>query len=1458
MNAIHHVDRNEDGFMKKKKERRIRFLAVFAAVSMTFASIVPVYAVEKQPDVPAETGTMAATELDQAVNKFMSAVDKTASYNTVKGIYDKLKVDLTFDAAGSADVLTLLNGGVAASSEGYARTFNQLCAAANIPCLLVKGTDSWWNLVQLDQKWYGVDAALDDQFMTSDYFLVGSGTLVGEKTFTQSHVGAVQGTETTVTLSELKYGEVVVKDVIITPTVLTKVYGDGEPVLAYTCSESGLELTGSLGRTAGEAVGSYAINIGTLALKDTTKAAAYKLVLAGSPQFTVTQRPLTVTDVTLKTESRPYNGSALVELTGVTLGNMINMDDVAADLTNVQAVVSSAKAGTYTEMLVSGLTLTGAAAGNYSISESKVNKSFAITAPEGDGTEETPELEGVGSGNNAVGSSGTGASVGGTPSGNTQTGENTGSTQTGESAGNAQNNQVDKITSSAKIVLTVAVAPVTIQYGDALPDAYEYKLLQDGTEISAELADQINVVIGIDGDGKSVGTYPFVVSGENENYTLALDTVSPSLLTVEQKKVAVQFELPDGAVLSDGTVSVSYSGAPISLKAYYMDVSGAKVDATVVYDEGSIVPSAIGTYQISAAISDTNYLVDSQQVIALSITKKNVNAKNLMRTVTVGDTAVHSISLSEFGVPADAMGSVYVYNLVYSDDTVILSAQPSLKDNTLHFQLLENAAAGKSVEILLRTLPNHMIYNETEFSITVTVEKMGYTSALTGAPAKVTLGKDIALSDSFKLVTVYDNGERVEEIITASMLSGYDKNSTGTDSIGQKTVTVTSQKVEGASDAFVITVEDEIVGLDVTAPDQLNYYRGSSSFDLNGGYVALEMRSGISQSEVALTRSMLDVNTSIFNKVGRYSVDVKYKNQVKKDAFVFEVISSTSQLNGERYDADRVPDKGDFGVKLTSNDIKDGDWYDIEDISLVVSSHLDWDDENALVDYIERHDWDGYELFEIALEDTDDNPVELKREVTLYLPYPDGVNRSDCVIGVYHKPGNAVRSEKVTLSGSHIRVNVSELSPFAIVWRDRYSSSDDDDDYDNNYDSALEAALKNQKKMKAFWADVVEELEDTRAGKTVTVDAGEYDYIPISVLKAIKGRNVTLKIKNDTTKTIVLNGLRLPTSSSLRSSYTMKELYKEVNGSSASSGTSSSSGDSKLSSLEELWSSVVKLLKSYSSGTTVTINAKNNTKLPVAVFDAICGRNITIKLKSNDFSVMTFNGNELPVTLEKKNSYTLEELYDAITAPSTDQLKDQWDDVIRSLKKTEAGKVVTINMKASEFMPEAVLTEIRGRNVTVKLKSDYYNGTVSVNGLTMPSSLSGQKSYSVAQLKNRAQQISSALSEGNPTTGLNPIDDSIGVVSSAQSSSAAVQKPVEQITQSSPSGSSSAMIAPPIMELPEEPTLPSIESSVPAIEETEEMNGTGILLAITAGAVVVLLMVMTILLSGRKRRHRFK
>ena len=93
--------------------------------------------------------------------------------------------------------------------------------------------------------------------------------------------------------------------IVVANSNQSKTYGSSDPTLTYTYSGniSGEtpKFTGSLQRASGEAVGSYLINKGTLALIDngTFLKNNYNLVFNGSTNFTITTKNISSLTITL-------------------------------------------------------------------------------------------------------------------------------------------------------------------------------------------------------------------------------------------------------------------------------------------------------------------------------------------------------------------------------------------------------------------------------------------------------------------------------------------------------------------------------------------------------------------------------------------------------------------------------------------------------------------------------------------------------------------------------------------------------------------------------------------------------------------------------------------------------------------------------------------------------------------------------------------------------------------------------------------------------------------------------------------------------------------------------------------------------------------------------------------------------------------------------------------------------
>ncbi len=126
----------------------------------------------------------------------------------------------------------------------------------------------------------------------------------------------------------------------VTADAKTKIYGDADPALTYTFGtlyngDTSAVFTGSLARAAGQNVGSYAINQGTL-----TAGSNYTIVYAGA-DLTITPRSLTVT---ADAKTKIY-GDADPALT-YTFGTLYN-GDTSAVFTGSLARAAGQNVGSY-------------------------------------------------------------------------------------------------------------------------------------------------------------------------------------------------------------------------------------------------------------------------------------------------------------------------------------------------------------------------------------------------------------------------------------------------------------------------------------------------------------------------------------------------------------------------------------------------------------------------------------------------------------------------------------------------------------------------------------------------------------------------------------------------------------------------------------------------------------------------------------------------------------------------------------------------------------------------------------------------------------------------------------------------------------------------------------------------------------------------------------------------------
>ena len=122
------------------------------------------------------------------------------------------------------------------------------------------------------------------------------------------------------------------KPITVTAVVKTKTYGDADPELTFTTAVGALvnndTLSGSLTRAAGDIVGEYTINQGTVTNTNNTN---YNITYT-TAKLTITAKPITVTAVA-KTKTYGDNDPALTYTTAV--GALVGNDSLTGSLTRV-------------------------------------------------------------------------------------------------------------------------------------------------------------------------------------------------------------------------------------------------------------------------------------------------------------------------------------------------------------------------------------------------------------------------------------------------------------------------------------------------------------------------------------------------------------------------------------------------------------------------------------------------------------------------------------------------------------------------------------------------------------------------------------------------------------------------------------------------------------------------------------------------------------------------------------------------------------------------------------------------------------------------------------------------------------------------------------------------------------------------------------------------------------------
>lgn len=197
----------------------------------------------------------------------------------------------------------------------------------------------------------------------------------GAGTFAQTNVGNDIAVNTAMSLTGTDAGNytltqpsglkanITVRPTTIKPDARSKSYGSTDPALTYQAVPaivSGESFTGAIGRASGESVGTYDFTLGNLAASSN-----YSLTLDATPKFQITRKTLYLSGLNVST--KVYDGTTNATLTGTaSLSGVIGSENVSLSGTP-SGSFSTSSAGSGIIVNISGLSLTGANAGNYTL-----------------------------------------------------------------------------------------------------------------------------------------------------------------------------------------------------------------------------------------------------------------------------------------------------------------------------------------------------------------------------------------------------------------------------------------------------------------------------------------------------------------------------------------------------------------------------------------------------------------------------------------------------------------------------------------------------------------------------------------------------------------------------------------------------------------------------------------------------------------------------------------------------------------------------------------------------------------------------------------------------------------------------------------------------------------------------------------------------------------------------------
>lgn len=765
--------------------------------------------------------------------------------------------------------------------------------------------------------------------------------------------------------------------------------------------------------------------------------------------LTINPKPLTVTGLTAQT--RVYNGTKDVTLTGGALDGVIVGDDVAATMPPT-GTYSSADAESGKAVTFNRITLTGNDAANYSLTQPNVTGEITRRPVEISITCTDKEYDGT--------------------------------TNATASAYEFEAEKDDRgIIEADKEKITVRVSSATFADKDA-------------------------------GENKQVTIGTVTTSGDAaKNYTFTNNPTATANIIPKKVKVTI-----------NGSETATYTGAEQKLHtAAYDTVAGDMANATVNYSPDN--PVKAGIYTLTATINDPNYQQDGELAGTTTFTINKGSLTHQDVTINAKQETTKTVNVSQFNIaaPAGSLAPIGTYTLgLVTDDDTILDGKPTLENGVITFTMAANAEVSKTATIQVIYTPEENTYEAVTANIIITASELGFTTSLTGMPQSVKLGEDLDLANA-KLVVTFDADAGLADLaipVNADMITGYSKDATGANSIGNQTLTVTYNDTTSGrtyTATGTIQVQDVVTGIDFgTEPtqEQKQYtWSKDKDFKLENITIQPTMKSGVTAEPVPVTTDMLNPDASILDQLGTHTITVTYEGQT----VTFEIQVTQPKID----DITQPPAAGDAGVTGFGNDTTFGDSgnpVDVGDIRLNITAPKDETALNATVEdsgAFNNVDSANRRLLRIQLEDGSGKEVSMTGTIQVQLPYPAGTTANDTFTVVVNVNGNpTVITPDRTSGGLVLTLNSDTINQdLAIGWVPYTPPTTGGDTGGSSGGSWWGGGISYQEQQRRFWETVRAAIQKAAPGSTIRADAQSYDQMPAYVMRALYWANdITLVI----------------------------------------------------------------------------------------------------------------------------------------------------------------------------------------------------------------------------------------------------------------------------------------------------------------------------------------------------------